>query len=201
MRKLWEFVITGGPCSGKTTGLDTLESYFSKKGYKVIVVPETATEVIKSGILFKDVPASVFQEVVFDRSLLKEATTKTLAKYYDQDIIIFYDRGLMDGKAYMDPDGFVELLKLRGFTEEKVYKRYDSVFHMVTAANGAEKFYTVENNKARSEGIEEARELDEKTFDAWRGHKNLYRIDNSTSFDEKINRLINYVEKEIERKK
>ena len=201
MKKLWEFVITGGPCSGKTTGLDALEPYFSEKGYKVIVVPETATEVIKSGILFKDVPAGIFQEVVLDRSLLKEATTKTLAKYYDQDIIIFYDRGLMDGKAYMDPDGFVEILKLRGFTEEKVYKRYDAVFHMVTAANGAEEFYTVENNKARSEGIEEARELDEKTFDAWRGHKNLYRIDNSTSFDEKINRLINYVEKEIERKK
>ena len=73
MRKLWEFVITGGPCSGKTTGLDTLEPYFSEKGYKVIVVPETATEVIKSGILFKDVPAGIFQEVVFDRSLLQDA--------------------------------------------------------------------------------------------------------------------------------
>ncbi len=29
--------------------------------------------------------------------------------------------------------------------------RYDAVFHLVTAAQGAERFYTLENNEARSE--------------------------------------------------
>lgn len=31
--------------------------------------------------------------------------------------------------------------------------RYDLVIHLVSAANGAEKFYTTANNESRSEGI------------------------------------------------
>ncbi len=38
---------------------------------------------------------------------------------------------------------------------------------MVSAAIGAEQFYTQANNEARREGIQEARELDAKTRDAW----------------------------------
>ena len=40
--------------------------------------------------------------------------------------------------------------------------RYDQVVHMMTAASGAEQFYQLSNNSARSEGIELARELDTK---------------------------------------
>ena len=204
MHRIWNFVITGGPCSGKTTGLEALEKYFSEKGFKVIMFPETATQVIGSGIPFKETPALIFQECILDISLVREDATRKLANclsdYHDKDIIIFYDRGLMDGKAYVS-SGFDEILTARAFTEKNVNERYDAVFHLVTAADGAVEYYTLSNNGARTETPEEARELDAKTFDAWKGHKNLYRIDNSTSFDEKINRLINYVEKEIERKK
>ena len=41
--QLWEFVLTGGPCAGKTTALSVIEQVLSKKGFKVIIVPETAT--------------------------------------------------------------------------------------------------------------------------------------------------------------
>ena len=37
--------------------------------------------------------------------------------------------------------------------------RYDAVFHLVTAANGAERFYTLENNQARSETPQQARDV------------------------------------------
>lgn len=104
----------------------------------------------------------------------------------------------MDGKAYMDPDGFVKILKDNGFTEEDVKIRYNAIFHLVTTADGAEEFYTVENNKSRSEGLKEAKELDIKTYDAWSGHEKLYRFDNSTDFKIKIENLIEKVEKEIE---
>jgi hypothetical protein len=40
--------------------------------------------------------------------------------------------------------------------------RYDGIIHMVTAAEGAEKFYASLNNEARYESIEEAREKDHK---------------------------------------
>ena len=39
-------------------------------------------------------------------------------------------------------------------------KRYDVVVHMVTAAHGAETFYTTENNVARYEDIPTARIVD-----------------------------------------
>ncbi len=32
---------------------------------------------------------------------------------------------------------------------DAIYRRYDAVVHLVTAAIGAEKFYTTENNTAR----------------------------------------------------
>ena len=43
-------------------------------------------------------------------------------------------------------------------------RRYDRVCFLSSAANGAEEFYTLENNVARSEGVELARELDRKTL-------------------------------------
>lgn len=46
-------------------------------------------------------------------------------------------------------------------------RRYDAVIHMVTAAIGAERFYTTENNSVRTETPEQARELDIKVLNAW----------------------------------
>jgi hypothetical protein len=41
---------------------------------------------------------------------------------------------------------------------------------LVSAANGAENFYSKENNQARFESIKEAVELDKKLINAWVGH-------------------------------
>jgi CYTH domain-containing protein len=73
--------------------------------------------------------------------------------------------------------------------------RYTAVFHLRSAAVGAEEFYTLENNTVRRETIAEAREKDTATLDAWTGHPHLRVIDNSTGFTEKLRRL----EKEIYR--
>ena len=45
-----KIVLTGGPCAGKTTALSWITNYFSKRGYKVITVPEVATELITNGV-------------------------------------------------------------------------------------------------------------------------------------------------------
>ena len=41
-------------------------------------------------------------------------------------------------------------------------ERYDQIVHMVSAANGAERFYQLSNNPTRSEGLKLAREQDDK---------------------------------------
>ena len=193
MKRIWELVITGGPCAGKTTGLTILEQVITKRGYKVILVPETATEVISSGIHPRDVAVENFQDLIMKRSINKEETTKQIAELYEKDVVIFYDRGLLDSKAYMPYDLFVKVLNDNGLTENEARDRYNGVFHLVTAADGAEEYYTLKNNSARSETPEQARNLDKKTRDAWIGHQHLRVIDNSTPFKEKIDRLIKEV--------
>ncbi|MFI3241512.1 MAG: AAA family ATPase [Alphaproteobacteria bacterium] len=190
---IFQFVITGGPCAGKTTCLSVLEKSLTDKGYKVVIVPETATEVISSGIGVGDLPVQDFQEIIFDRSLNKEATTREALRKMHKDAVILYDRGIIDNKAYMSKEVFQDILFKRGLTEVDVRDQYDAVFHLVTAADGAEQFYTLANNKARSESPELARELDAKTKNAWVGHPHLRVIDNRGSFEEKIAHL----EKEV----
>ena len=46
-------VITGGPCAGKTTGINWIQNAFSKEGYLVLFVSETATELSSGGAPWK----------------------------------------------------------------------------------------------------------------------------------------------------
>ncbi len=69
-------------------------------------------------------------------------------------------------------------------------QRYNAVFHLVTAAEGAERFYTLENNDARTETPAEARRLDHLSRAAWLGHPKHFVIDNRTDFEGKMERLI-----------
>lgn len=68
---------------------------------------------------------------------------------------------------------------------------------MVTAAIGAEKYYTTENNAARHENLEEARNLDFKILNAWIGHPRVRIIDNSTDFPTKLNRAVSMISQMI----
>ena len=66
----------------------------------------------------------------------------------------------------------------------------NTLFHLTTAAKGASEFYTLENNASRTETKEQAIELDDKLISAWTGHPHFRVIDNSTSFEDKMKRLI-----------
>lgn len=63
----------------------------------------------------------------------------------------------------------------------------------VSAADGAEEHYQLANNVARSEGLGHACELDKKTQQAWVGHPYVDIIDNSTTFDEKVQRVVDAI--------
>ena len=45
-----KIVVTGGPCAGKTTALTWITNTFTKLGYAVIIIPETATSLITNGV-------------------------------------------------------------------------------------------------------------------------------------------------------
>ena len=183
-----KIVITGGPCAGKSTAMSKIQKELSLLGYKVLFIAESATELITSGLTpmeFED-----FQLYLTKYQLDKEAIYEKAAAVSKEKVIIVCDRGVLDNKAYMTEGQFNNMLKELHTNEVELRDNYGAVFHLVTAAKGAEKFYTTANNSARRETVEEAIIMDNKTIDAWTGHPHFRIIDNSTDFDEKIRRLM-----------
>merc|ERR1712072_1235079 len=92
--------------------------------------------------------------------LQTERTFLQVAASTGKPSVVVMDRGVNDIKAYVTPEIWTHMLDSHGLTEEYIDSRYDLVSHLVTAAEGAEKFYTTANNAARSETPEQARQLD-----------------------------------------
>ncbi|MDD2203388.1 MAG: AAA family ATPase [Bacilli bacterium] len=193
-KSLFKIVLTGGPCAGKTTAFSKIEEDLTEKGYQVFVVSESATELIKGGIRpfgNNSFDFLEFQNLILQYQLGKEKIYENAAMSIpnNKKCVILYDRGVMDNKAYLDQQKFIELLNRYQLNELSLLDNYDMVIHLVTAADGKEEYYTLSNNTARSETAEEARMLDKKTINAWAGHNNLKIIDNSTGFEEKLNKV------------
>lgn len=90
-----------------------------------------------------------------------------------KDALVIYDRGYLDNTAYMTKESKELYVKSTGVNLEEIRdSRYDMVIHMVTAANGAQKAYTLSNNKARTEGVQQAIDIDNRIKEAWVGHQN-----------------------------
>lgn len=190
--KINKIVLTGGPCAGKTTALTWINNYFEDRGYTVLFIPETATELIPNGVAPWVCNSNYdFQNAVATLQKTKEKVFEAAAKGMNSEkILIVCDRGMLDSKAYMKQSEFKRLLKEMNSTEVRERDSYDAVFHLATAAKGKEQFYTLENNTARTETPAQARELDDKIISAWTGHPHFRIIDNSTDFEEKLERLL-----------
>ena len=190
--EITKIVITGGPCAGKTTAMSWIQSNFTKMGYTVLFVPETATELITGGVAPWTCGSNVdYQKCQMQLQLEKEKIfEQAAASMAVEKVLIVCDRGALDNKAYMTDIDFSCVLEDLGCNEVVLRDNYDAVFHLVTAAKGAEKFYTTANNTARTETVEQAAALDDKLISAWTGHPHLRIIDNATDFEDKLKRLI-----------
>ena len=190
-QKITKIVLTGGPCGGKTTAMNWIQNHFQKYGYKVIFVPETATELITSGITPWEAKTNIdFESVLFDLQLAKEKFYEEGArKLPNEKVLMVFDRGILDNKAYMPKKDFDYLLKSKKLSEVKLRDSYDAVFNLVTAAKGAKKYYNLDN-PARTDTIEEAAKLDDALIASWTGHPHFRIIDNSTDFESKLKRLL-----------
>ena len=186
-RVVKKIVLTGGPSSGKSSSLELIHKHLTNLGYVVLIVNESATELINSGI--KPIGENKlrmidFQDVILRYQLFKENLfEETANNYMDKDIVILYDRGVMDNKAYISDAEFECLLNKYNLNEFDLINRYDIVIYLETGAK--KNFYDTENNKARYDSAREAIELDNRTYNAWSNHKNLYKIKCYENFVEK----------------
>lgn len=192
--------LTGGPCAGKSTALAKIERELTDLGYKVFIIDEVATRLINRGIKpFGDDSINMFEfeQIILKHQLKEEESFEKVCNMINKKCVILCDRGIYDIKSFLTNKEFDELLKENNLSKLSLMDNYNLVIHMTTAAKGKEEFYTTENNKARSEGIKEAIIRDDKCMDAWSFHNNLKIVDNSTSFDEKIQRVINYIKSSL----
>jgi predicted ATPase len=197
-----KFVLTGGPCGGKTTALARLSGYLRERGFEVITVPEAFTILASNGFSLDyfsvDGMPSCVQNTVMDMQMSLEDSFERVLRARGKPGVMLCDRGLCDGSAYMSTEDWDKFLAQRGMSSAEMREgRYNAIFHLVTAAEGAEKYYTLDNNEARSETPEEARKLDKLTQAAWVGHPKLFVIDNSTDFEGKLNKLVQIATKMV----
>ena len=187
-KSISKIVITGGPCAGKTTGMSWIQNAFTERGYTVLFIPETATELISGGVAPWTCGSNgEYQKCQLKLQMEKEKVFEYAARTMDSEkILIVCDRGALDNKAYMTDAEFAVAANYVGANEVELRDGYDAVFHLVTAAKGAQKFYTTANNTARTETPEEAAALDDKLIAAWTGHPHLRIIDNAEGFEEKM---------------
>ena len=190
--KLNKIVITGGPSAGKTTAMSWVQNAFTKLGYTVLFVPETATEFITGGVAPWTCGTNLdYQKVQMELQLTKERLFEKAARTMKAEkVLIVCDRGAIDNKSYMNDEEFAAVLREVGKTEKELIESYDAVFHLVSAAKGAEEFYTLANNAARYETVNQAVEMDDRLIEAWKSNPHHYVIDNSVELREKLKKLI-----------
>uniref|UniRef100_A0A7S0P2L2 NadR/Ttd14 AAA domain-containing protein n=1 Tax=Calcidiscus leptoporus TaxID=127549 RepID=A0A7S0P2L2_9EUKA len=197
-------VLTGGPCGGKSSSLAPLMESAKREGFDVYCAPEIATMVFNCGFSFPtpDDPRVeekilAFQTAVFKLQLQLERSMTLIAASTGRPSIIIFDRGLLDGKAYMSGESWTQLLHdvahdgrdvvLLGedVSEEYILHRYDGVIHLVTAADGAEAFYKHRETQDdqgnivfRRESAAQAIEQDRRTRECWADHPQLVVVRN-----------------------
>lgn len=197
---LYKFVLTGGPCGGKTTALARVFLFLRERGFEVITCPEAFTVLATNGMSFDffTTPGmgKIIQGTVMDVQMNLEDSVERVLRARGKPAVILSDRGVMDGSVYVTKDEFQQVMDEHSTDVVQLRdNRYDAVFHLVTCADGAEKHYTLENNKARTETPGEAITADKKTQKAWLGHPHLYVLDNTTDFEGKMERLMDVVSK------
>lgn len=196
-KRVYKVVLTGGPCAGKTTVQAMMSTFFENIGWKVYRVPEAATVLLGGGVKFPELNEEevyTFQENLVRTMLQLEQTFFDLAATCQRNTLVICDRGAMDPSSYMSSEQWERLLKNNNWNNVTLRDaRYDQVIHLVSAAQGAEEFYTTSNNHTRMEPVEYARKLDRITQQAWVGHPYVDIIETCTNFNQKVRRAIDAI--------
>ena len=194
-KRMPKIVLTGGPCSGKSSVMETLSKEMSGL---VHCVPEVATIVIsRLGVKPENAdPVSVFRfnRAVYRIQKIFEATSAEYAISMGRKAMIL-DRGSIDNAAYM-PGGIKEMEETYKTTVGFEYSQYDAVVCLETPAQDVYEAMR-SNNPARTEDYAEACSLGSNMVNVWKGHPDFYLIKNGNSWQEKERAAVNLVKRLI----
>ncbi len=194
-RRLPRIVLTGGPCSGKSTAIRQLTLDFPEAFH---VIPEVATIAIREvGVAppFDDRPAlrrynRAFGGIQrwFEMLALYQATR-------DSKHAVLMDRGTMDNAAYV-PGGVAEIESIYMTSAADEYARYDAVIDIsVPSADVYRR--QMGNNPARYESYDDVLRLARHTIFAWGGHPNHVVVPDFPTWEEKYAAIRQAVMKQL----
>lgn len=170
IKKVPRIVLTGGPCSGKSTLITELKSLF---GNTLTFLPETATTVIshldlKPGVL----PTRDLQQTIYRAQDTFETSSMQMARLLGHRAVVV-DRGTMDGAAYMDSiDKFERITQTSSRLE---FNRYGLVIFLEMPDRDIyEQCHT--NNPVRHEDYDEACLRAARTREVWQGHPRFVSV-------------------------
>jgi predicted ATPase len=195
MTEIKIIVLTGGPCSGKSTVLRALQEEF---GDQLVIVPEVATVLLAGGfpVPGKDLEWSAswqeaFQGAVLPMQVSFEKGCALVATQRKVKLLVC-DRGMLDGAAYT-PGGVEEFCSRYGLDEVETNRRYKTIIHLESLATCEPERYGKTGNDARFEPLERAQELEMATRAAWQGHKHRVVIEGRRGIEGKISEAIGIV--------
>lgn len=194
-----KIVFTGGPCAGKTEIINYLKEELEKRNYKVFIVSETAAELLprktKSDNTYSDIMD--FQNLILKYQYAKE---NLIEEYIgNDDVIILYDRALLDGKAYLERhEDFNTLLNQNNLSEINLVDKYNYVINLLSTATLNSNDY--KTNEIRLEDKTTAEKLDRKTTFSWILHNNIELIKPTEKFEDKMKIVLEKVLDSINKK-
>lgn len=189
-------VLTGGPCSGKSSILQSLQSELQDD---LVFFPEIATIVINQIGLRPDKCSTPLEYDQFQESIYYTQTSfetsvsaqATMQAYPKKAMII--DRGTVDCIAYIS-GGIKKFENLFKTTLKEEYNKYSLVICLgLPDEKTYNEFFAC--NPARYESYEEAMEREQRIVEAWHGHKNFHYIPSTAEFSQKCKN----VEEEIKK--
>lgn len=189
-------VLTGGPCSGKSS---VMEEAVRRFGRDLHCVPEVATIVIGQVGVKPPVKRPLdylgFQKAIARVQRIFEDASAGQARRDDKKALLL-DRGLFDNAAYL-PNGRVDLARMLGADLRHEAAQYDLVLVLATPPRDVYERHKADN-PARSESYDEAWDLGRRIGQAWADHPGLVSVVGS-NWDEKRQRALGHIEAFLQR--
>lgn len=199
MKKIHKVVVTGGQLAGKDTVIKKLKQDLELNGYYVVATNEIAEYIMMHNIKpFGEgkIKTIDFQDAVFKKQLFEEDLYLKLMQNIstEKEIVFLVNRGLLDGKAFLEASQFEQILSNNNYDIKNVTQRYDIVLCLETMAKLGV-YNQHDNNEVRFQNMQEAINMNDKFLNDYAEHfgeKVKYFVAEQ-EFDSKYNKILNYL--------
>jgi hypothetical protein len=206
-KNVTKICFTGGPSAGKTTAISSLSEYLRDLGHLVLCVPNAEKIILNSvgveglsktnttlkskssriNLAVNQMQIQLHLEQNFNDIIVQNPNVA------DQELFLMIENGVLDNKPKFTDSEWERVMVAVGMKEAELYRQYDLVIHMVTAADGASSHFNQLNLTEMT--LQESIRVDENLRAAYMNHPGFYMVCNreGQNFSDKINIAKNFV--------